>query len=170
MEVSSILWYLIFMSVVIWIFFAYVKSKSKKKYIAEKKPLEMLYSGKYLAGLPSNVPAKNLNTAVFKDKIVFLDGINQEEVAEIELNNIQDVSIEDATTMESRVTATRMLAVGIFAFALKKDKKTEIFYTIITTANGKFTDNIIFEFQGLNSRKFANSFAEKVKQYANAAS
>ena len=35
-------------------------------------------------------------------------------------DEIKSVSIEDATELESRVTATRLLLIGIFAFAAKK--------------------------------------------------
>jgi hypothetical protein len=50
-------------------------------------------------------------------------------------SSIKEISVDGADTMESRVTATRILAIGIFALAAKK--KTGECYLTVSCVNGE---------------------------------
>lgn len=58
---------------------------------------------------------------------------------EIPWAEIKDLAVEGPDEVEKRVTATRLLATGIFAFALKKKSKHA--YLTVTTETGE----VIFE-------------------------
>lgn len=66
----------------------------------------------------------------------------------IPVMQIKNVSVEDASTIEKRVTVGRFLVMGVFAFFAKKDIKNELSYLIIEWNDGKFDHETIFEFQG----------------------
>jgi len=77
----------------------------------------------------------------------------------INFNNVKDIVLEDASTFEKRVTLSRLFAVGIFAFALRKKEAHNIFYITILCQNGRFDDTVIFEFAGKpSSAEEANTF------------
>jgi len=74
----------------------------------------------------------------------------------IEKSFIKDVIFENATTFEKRVTATRLLTIGIFAFARKKNSRNENAYMIIEWNDGKFSHSTSFLFEGKGSTQRAN--------------
>ena len=64
----------------------------------------------------------------------------------IPLKDIEDVQVEDATTIEHRMTVARIALTGLFAFALKKKEVKELAYLTIKWRQGKFLHETIFEF------------------------
>lgn len=84
------------------------------------------------------------------------------KVAEIPISSIKDIVIEDASTIEKKVTLGRMLAVGLFAFALKKEVKTKLSYLTIKWNDGKFEHETIFEFKGEKSIENCNTARNKL--------
>lgn len=64
----------------------------------------------------------------------------------IRSNEIKDVAIEGSSEVNRRVTVARLLAVGIFAFALKKKNKDQEAYIVIELSDGQeaifFADNM----------------------------
>ncbi len=63
----------------------------------------------------------------------------------LENSNVRDVVVEGKSEVNRRVTVTRLLAVGIFAFALKKKSTDKEAYITIELADGQevifFVDN-----------------------------
>ena len=49
------------------------------------------------------------------------------------LDTIQAVTLEDGADLEARLTATRLVLIGVFAFAFKKKKGGERYLTVETT-------------------------------------
>jgi hypothetical protein len=70
--------------------------------------------------------------------------------------SIKNISIEDATSIESKVTVGRLLLVGVFAFAWKKKKKNELAFTTIEWNDGRFDHTTIFNFEGKDATQKAN--------------
>ena len=56
--------------------------------------------------------------------------VNRKLTAVFPLTDITDARVESGAQLESRVTATRLLAVGVFALAMKKKTGGESFVTI----------------------------------------
>ena len=51
--------------------------------------------------------------------------------ANISIESISDIKVEDASSIEKRLTVGRLLLVGVFAFAWKKKKKNELAFVTI---------------------------------------
>lgn len=74
-------------------------------------------------------------------------------------DEIKSISIEDATELESRITATRLLLLGVFAFAAKK-KTGGSKYIVIEGENFLWPMEV-----GRKKVPAANSFAMKARSY-----
>ncbi len=114
-------------------------------------PHSVIKIGKYITGHPSinNTqlvlidPCEN-EFKIYSDESENIGG-NINFLGSIPCKNIKNIKIEDATTMEKRVTLTRMVAFGLFAFALKKNEKKEVAYLSIEWNDGRFDHETIFE-------------------------
>ena len=123
---------------------------------------DFVESGKYIAGHPeindqierTTVIAKKDNISIFKGSVI--EG--PEYLAKIDCDKIKDIKIEDASTIEKRITAARLLAVGIFALAWKKKKVNEVSFCVIEWNDGKFDHETIFEFSKKGAMQNANTF------------
>jgi hypothetical protein len=74
----------------------------------------------------------------------------------IPICNITAIQVEDASTVEKKVTLGRMVLVGIFALAWKKKKKNEMAFVNIVWKKGKFENDTTFMFQGKDAAQKAN--------------
>jgi len=107
-------------------------------------------SGKYIAGHPSIDQAKE-NTAICFNKTELLivnDNVQLRIYGKIPLNSIKKIDVEDASTFKKRVTATRLIALGIFALAAKKKEVVIKYYLTINWNDGRFDNETMFEFIG----------------------
>jgi hypothetical protein len=132
---------------------------------------DYIISGKYISGHP-DISMTNVTTAIGFNRnllgiFITVFKIPGTNLGSIDLKEITDVTVEDATTLEKRITATRLLAIGIFAFAAKKKKVHELYYVTIKWKNGKFEQEAIFEFEGKNSVQNAYNLKNKIMEHAN---
>jgi hypothetical protein len=74
----------------------------------------------------------------------------------IPIQDITAIKVEDASTVEKKVTLGRMVLVGIFALAWKKKKKNEMAFVNIVWKKGKFENDTTFMFQGKDAAQKAN--------------
>lgn len=65
-----------------------------------------------------SVSGKNFNSIYLREKSIEYCSPEENEIRFFE--DINNVTLEDGTELESRVTATRLLVLGVFAFAAKK--------------------------------------------------
>lgn len=96
------------------------------------KPVTIL-KAKYLGGHP-------LHERGCDGVIVKFDGTGMKvkrlkTVLELPWSDITGIAVEGPDAVQKRVTVTRLLAVGIFAFALKKSKK--LGYVVVSTTSGE---------------------------------
>jgi hypothetical protein len=150
-------------------------TKQNKK--INEKLIELGYSldskietGKYVAGHP------DINEAIPKTSIMPKDNkldIMLEKPMEVPLKKgeiensfINNVLVEDQSTVEKRVTVGRLLLTGIFAFAWKKKKKIELAYLTIEWNDGKFDHETIFEFEGTGAMQNANTARNQIIKIA----
>ena len=122
--------------------------------------------GKYLGGHPDIDKAESGISLIPRGdglqlmKLLSITG--DIELGEIPNNNITNVRVEDASTVEKSVTVGRLLLIGVFAFAAKKKKKNELAYLIISWNDGRFDHDTIFEFSNLKPFEQANSARNKI--------
>ena len=77
---------------------------------------------------------------------------------EIKKDAIQGIELEDATTMENRVTLGRVFLVGVFALAWRKKKKNELAFVVVEWNDGRFGHATTFSFEGKDALQKANRF------------
>lgn len=75
----------------------------------------------------------------------------------IPLAGISGISVEDKTTIEKRVTVSRLLLTGVFALAWQKKKVDEAAYMVIEWNDGRFDHETVFEFTGKGAMQEANA-------------
>lgn len=141
--------------------------KDKKEEILTKngyKVSQRINSGRYVAGHPNLDKPLKLSTLIVKDQWLnifeYPNGYDNEAPvhrAGIQLSAINNVLIEDETTVERKVTVGRLLLVGVFAFALKKKKVNELAYLTIQWKDNKFEHETYFEFEGKDAMQKANT-------------
>lgn len=118
-------------------------------------------SGKYLGGHP-DINNEIARTLIFSNGDIieifnFIPFKIPTKIGAINKSAIKNIIAEDQSTIESRVTAGRLLTVGVFAFAWKKKKKVELAYLTIEWNDGRFDHETIFEFEGLKALQRANT-------------
>ncbi|MCF0254928.1 MAG: hypothetical protein HUK10_01385 [Bacteroides heparinolyticus] len=84
---------------------------------------------------------------------------------EIPIEDINDITIEDATSIEKKITVGRILLVGIFALGWKKKKKNELAFLVIEWKKGKFEHSTTFSFEGKEAFQNANTARNKLISY-----
>ena len=77
--------------------------------------------------------------------------------AAIPCADITDITIEDATSIEKKITVGRIFLVGIFALGWKKKKKNELAFLVIEWKKGKFEHSTTFSFEGKDAFQNANT-------------
>ena len=82
--------------------------------------------------------------------------------SDIPIDSITDITIEDATSIERRITVGRILLVGIFAWGWKKKKKNEMAFLIIEWKRGKFDNATTYSFEGKDAFQKANTARNKL--------
>lgn len=163
-------WFLI---IVFIFFFAIIIIDSNKKHAKSEKQLaemglkfsDFKNLGTYVGGHPSlNESIKNVYALKEKDKIVLytqvIAGYEMPKPvpnSDIDIDSIKDIKLEDASSIENKITLGRLLLVGIFAFAWKKKKKNEIAFVTVTWSKGKFEQNTTFMFEGKDALQTANT-------------
>lgn len=76
---------------------------------------------------------------------------------EIPTERIKEIILDDATTLDNKITVGRILLVGIFALGWKKKKKNELAFVTIEWNDGRFKHSAIFSFEGKDAMQKANT-------------
>jgi hypothetical protein len=180
---SGIISLLIMMAILIFIVYLIVRATNKRTARLRDNPIDnnqkrksenslgiskFIKSGKYLSGHPSIInPINNSQIACNETDLMLFNSRSWQPMGIIPLKDITNISLEDASTIEKRVTATRLLTVGIFAFAAKKKKVTSLYYISIEWLSGKFKTETIFEFDGKDALINANKCKSYIMECAN---
>ena len=85
-------------------------------------------------------------------------------IAYIPIDKIIDIKVEDASSIERRLTVGRLLLVGIFAFAWKKKKKNELAFVTIEWKE-KFEHDTVFSFEGKEAMQNANTSSNQLIKF-----
>ena len=127
--------------------------------------LEELPMSKYVAGFEGHFDYKNPFCSVTKSKLVFTT-VTGKIFGVIPRNAINDIILEDKSLVAQRLTATRMLTLGIFSLAAPKTKKHKAYCIIIDWEDENYEiQNVVFEFTGFSSQELANKAYRVLKKY-----
>lgn len=125
----------------------------------ESKPVS--YSIVYIGGHPKINNEKNATITIYDKGITINYGLNNSVY--IPFSNVVGVHYETKDQIERRITATRIVTLGIFAVAfLKKKKITEKFFTVDYEENG--LENTIL-FSGSQAQKAHSETFTRLSKY-----
>lgn len=142
--------------------------EEKRKNFEKLQPLHTFFVGKYVAGLPkSNLGGRDVHCAVTENDFIFTNAAGN-EIDRIPRDAINQILVEDKSQVSQRLTATRIVALGVFALAAPKKEKTREFCLLIDWNGEKgMRENTIFEFSGDNADR-VNSAANMLRRYVKA--
>ena len=128
-----------------------------------------IFSGKYIGGHPDIMDSINGTYChLYGNEItIYTSGYQGSTIGKIPFAEITNVTVENATTIEKRITATRLLLIGLFAFAAKKKEVHEQYYVTIMWGSGKIGNETIFEFEGSEAASEANKFRNIIAKKVN---
>ena len=113
--------------------------------------------GDYVSGHPNIDNSKNSVSYIISNNNIEFYDVQISLLAKTPLEQIKDVYIEDASTIEKRISAGRLLLVGVFALAWQKNKKNEMAFLILKLNDGRFDHECIFQFNGKDAISTANA-------------
>lgn len=141
------------------VIFAITKAKKMNKM---NPPVDDGFTGvpvkniKYNCGHP-DIDRPGTYNLRFKDSNVHIFTLSKRELGVIPGDSIKEVIVEDESTFRQKVTLGRIALVGVFAFAIPKQKKEELAYLTISWNDGRFDHNTIFEYVGYMALMRANT-------------
>lgn len=112
--------------------------------IGTKEKKKLMLAAEYLGGYKEYGKANGMIT--FYETYLKFGALLKKSI-EIPLSDVKSITVESPDETGKRLTATRLVALGVFAFALKKDKK-ECFIVVETKDN----QEAIFHINGLDRR------------------
>ena len=150
------------------------ESNLKKKNQGLKKmgldPDQIYRVGKYVGGHPDIDKVIELCFVYKKNVSLLICEPNYNSLpatkARIPLAAIQNITIEDSSSIDKKVTLGRVLLIGVFALAWRKNKKEEHAFITIDWNDGKFDHSTIFSFEGKDAMQKANTARNKLIQIA----
>ncbi len=81
-------------------------------------------------------------------------------------DSINEIYFDDKTQISSRITVTRILALGIFSLAAPKEQRNKIYCLVIDWEDNKgVRQNTLFEFRGENANTNASAVASRFNKY-----
>lgn len=126
---------------------------------------KMIRIGKYVGGHPqiddvvdsvslhpSDDAFEVFKTIWIQDKLYEIP----EKIAAIKFDSIKNVTIEDSSSIEKKITLGRVLLVGVFALGWRKKKKNELAFLNIEWFDGRFNHSTLFSFESKDSFQKAN--------------
>lgn len=174
-HLSPFVWVILVVFVIIFIAAAIKGSQESKESKAKMKEKGMDYSqfislGTYAGGHPNidktveNVYARkeNDNLSLYQIPVMNMSMPDKVFDAEIPLDSINDITIEDASSIEKKITVGRIFLVGIFALGWRKKKKNELAFLVIEWKKGKFDNSTTFSFEGKEAFQNANTARNKL--------
>ena len=158
--------YIIFTAVLLGLGGAIFMNKRRKSKVAHLDVLEEISMGKYLAGFAEHTSEiKDIFCNVTNECFHF-SSIGGKKIGIIDRDATTNIFIEDKSTVGQRLTATRLLTLGIFSLAVPKKKKHKEYCIVFEwDDNNAEKNNAVFEFTGFVSDEIAKESFNKLNKY-----
>lgn len=184
-EFTWLFWALLVGAILFFVFAIASATKDQKKnetLLGEMgiKKSDFVLSGTYVGGhVEINDTMENSCLLIRKDCLEFCKAkyppavksgseIPEFTGATIPLDSIEDVSIEDRSQIQNKITAGRLLLVGVFALAWRKKKLQKMQFVVVKWKSGKFENETTFMFEGEQAMTDANILRNSVIKAVNA--
>jgi hypothetical protein len=148
-----------------WIISFFVGSKRKSK-MRSYGIKEEIFMGKYLAGFDGRqYETDNVYCNITDDKYIFITQTGK-NIGEININSLTNIFLDDKSLVSQRLTATRLLTLGIFSLAAPKKKKHKEYCIVFEwDDNNAEKNNAVFEFSGMACQELSTAAFNKLKKY-----
>ena len=166
MSDSSIIIIICFVVVIVCFGFVWLSNQKRKSKVAHLNVIEEISIGKYLAGFENfSSEMADIYCNVTDEEFLFLS-LTGTEIGNIKTNSITNILLEDKTSVGQRLTATRLLTLGVFSLAAPKKKKHKEYCIIFEWEddNGE-KNNAVFEFSGMACEVLSTEAFNKLKKY-----
>ena len=122
--------------------------------------------GKYIIGLPNvDFQHSDVTVGITDDELLFVSNIGK-LFGNIQISSIRNIYIDRKTNIGHRLTATRILTLGIFSLAAPKQTKEEEYCLVIEWEDdSNIVQNTIFEFSGVGCSSVANNAFNRLCKY-----
>ncbi len=160
---------LFYFCLALFFFWVFLKTKDKKYTVPQPKTgnkdfdeaTEKINVGNYISGHPE-IDRQFSGAILIKSPYNQLQiferfKIGQYALASIPIKDIKNISVEDQTTVERRVSIARLLLVNVFALAWRKKQVNESAYLVIEWNDGKFDHETIFQVEGKGALQAMNT-------------
>lgn len=162
---SNGLGYFILIAVIAFVIYGITSTNNYNKTIKDSGIDLSLYKkvGKYIGGHPEiNESVDNVCILKYEGKLLLfiLNPFKLPVVipnSGISIADIDDITVNDASEIEHKITIGRIFLVGIFALGLRKKKKHEMAFVVIDWHKGKFNNSTTFYFEGKYAMNKANT-------------
>jgi hypothetical protein len=147
----------------LWIWYSLYETKALlKRYNAQT----YFNVGRYLVGLESwSRVTNNVDCVVAPNHFCFVKS-GGHELGRIPRESVEEVAFDDKSQITQRLTATRMVTLGLFALAAPKKSKIKEWCVAIRWTDGRgLKRSTVFEFSGPRSAEDANRAANKIMKY-----
>ena len=171
MEVYIFIIFVIIIVVVIGLIDVSEKRAKIKAVFKSIGSIEEIHLPKYLGGFENaSVEQNGVFCAITESDFVFLTAkIGREigkEIGKISRNSINDIILEDKSFVAQRLTATRILTLGIFSLAAPKKKKDKEYCIVFDWEDENFVkQNVVFEFSGYGADEFSRKAFHFLNKY-----
>jgi len=138
-----------------------IKKKNERLQKSGIDPNTIYSIGKYVGGHPKIDKTIEKCSIYKRTEDIVICEVGQDYFpspkSRIPINSIKNIQVEDATSIEKKITLGRVLLVGVFALAWRKNKKDEHAFVTIDWNDGKFDHSTIFAFDGKLAMQTANT-------------
>jgi len=116
----------------------------------------------YVGGHPdANDTIQKISYRVDNEDVIFCEHdypAMPEKKFVINKHSIKNITVEDASSIENKITLGRVVLVGIFALAWRKKEKKELAFVVVEWNDGRFEHSTTFSFDGIgNAMTHANT-------------
>ncbi|MBN2571170.1 MAG: hypothetical protein JXA68_03510 [Ignavibacteriales bacterium] len=117
-----------------------------------------LRSGTYFSGFPDlNVKIYFTYFIIESTKLlIYIYYPENRLITFILISNIKDISLQDKTYLDSRVTLTRFFTIGFWSFIFKKQEMKNGRFLVLKIQENEIEREILFHFDGENMIVYAN--------------
>src|SRR6266404_8388630 len=122
--------------------------------------------GKYMVGLEKcDRPMENVECVVAPADFIFAK-LNGTELGRVPRDSVFEVLVDDKSQLSQRLTATRMVLLGVFALAAPKAKKMKEWCVAVNWTDSRgLSRATVFEFTGSNCEGDANKASNSILRY-----
>jgi len=155
-----------FIGGIIGLLISFLIKKYYKSELADYDITKKIGIGKYLAGFEEySYEIDSMLCHITDNKFLFSTH-HGKVIGVIYKDSLTNIFLEDKTSVGQRLTATRLLTLGVFSLAAPKKKKHKEYCIIFEWEddNGE-KSNAVFEFSGMACQELSTAAFNKLKKY-----